>query len=131
MTSHVVAGVLLDADDARFLAQVLDATGPVLARGGAKLPPRAVALARFLADASADADASAPVPADPGLVSLIPDADPFVDSATAAAHLGCTTSNIRDLLRRGRLQGVRHNGRWLVDATSLHEYTNRSSDGKR
>lgn len=38
----------------------------------------------------------------------------LVDTAEAAAILGCTASGVRDLVRRERLPGYRAGGRWLL-----------------
>ena len=122
MSTRVVSGVLLAPEDAAYLARLLADSARALGRHGVYLPDRAVTLARFLADASSDVRASTPATPSELLVSSeSTDADPLIDTATAAEVLGCTTANVRDLCRRGRLQGVRHNGRWLVEQTSLRE----------
>lgn len=124
MTASVaVAGVYLNRADAALLAQTLDALAVAGERHGFRLPPRAVALGRFLADAATYGDISASVQPDHDLVSsVVNEGDQLIDTTTAATHLGCSKSNIRDLVRRGRLEGIRHNGRWLIHAESLRDY---------
>ncbi|GAC59021.1 hypothetical protein GOHSU_68_00130 [Gordonia hirsuta DSM 44140 = NBRC 16056] len=50
------------------------------------------------------------------------DADSYEDqigTATAAALLGCTPANVRDLAGRGTLPGRRISGRWVFDRTTV------------
>ena len=129
MSSRTVAGVLLDREDAALLARTLAVVERLGERHGFRLDTRVTALAALLADASADASIRASADLELDLVGLAPTADPLVTTATAARILGISTHGVRDLLRRGRLLGVRHDGRWLVDPNSIHDYRRGAHDG--
>lgn len=52
----------------------------------------------------------------------------WLTPAQAAAALGITASGVRDLLRRGQLDGRRHECGWRVDVASVRS---RRRDGRR
>ena len=89
---------------------------------GARLTPALQAICAQLdeaaapTDAGTDAHASTSVPAAPWLPLSSHD---LLSSEEAAAVLGCSPSNVRDLLRRGVLPGHRTGGRWLLERDAV------------
>lgn len=118
-----VNGVLLEAPDARYLLDALDA----LLQGGRRPSPR---LADFIARLRRSAENLTPAQdiscAGVRRVDLRRDSEhialyDLVDSAEAAAILGCTSANVRDLARRGRLPRHRAGRGWVYPARSVVE----------
>lgn len=116
-----VNGVLLEAADAQYLLDALDA----LLQDGRRPAPR---LADFIARLRRSAEKLAPTQDDTCAhvrkVGVQQDSVhtalyDLVDSAEAAAILGCTPANVRDLARRGRLPRHRAGGRWVYPAASV------------
>ncbi len=112
--------VLIAAADAATLAEALKLFGVFVAERGARLTPRIAELRdtlRVAAGAQADVYARTSVPqGDP-----LPVLDHDLLDTTAAAHLlGCTTGNVRDLIRRRVLPARRAGGRWLLAANDVH-----------
>jgi excisionase family DNA binding protein len=139
-----VAGVLLNVDDAAYIASALDVMGRLLAeqrhaRGNptpsqpsARLVATTAKLRRTvdsltLRDGTADHAQRPEPPAESVSVRALQrnsvDAGPHVvGTAEAAARLGCTPGNVRDLARRGRLAVTRTGTRWRFDTQALDEY---------
>jgi hypothetical protein len=122
-----VNGVLLEAADARYLLDALDA----LLQDGRRPSPR---LADFIARLRRTAGKLAPTQentcADVSKVGAQQDSShtalyDLVDSGEAAAILGCTSANVRDLARRGRLPRHRAGGRWVYPAASVEALAER------
>jgi len=115
-----VNGVLLDADDARYLLGALDA---LLAERTAS--PRLNALvARLRRIAEKLAPTQEDTPLDVRKVDGQGDSGhiaPYdlVDTREAAAILGCTSANVRDLARRGKLPRHRAGRGWVYPAASV------------
>lgn len=63
-------------------------------------------------------------PAQSGLHALI-------DSSQAAAVLGCTTGNVRDLARRGQLAARRVGGRWAYNGLEVERIAAERARGLR
>lgn len=127
-----VDGVLLGADEARFLVGALDTFGQVLAERGSRPSPKLVDLQRRLSRAVTDVTRRK---ADVGVSSAVPQPDwdassahEFLDSERAAAILGCTPGNVRDLARRGSLPAIHTTGRWLYPAAAVVERAERRRD---
>lgn len=110
------AAVLLTPAAARVLVDLVRRYEQVIAAKGARLTaPYAALLAQLeeaAADGGPDAGARTPVAAAPWLPLSSHD---LVDTVEAAAVLGCTPSNVRDLARRGALPAHRTGGRWLLE----------------
>lgn len=117
--------VLLDAADAAYLCSALDQFSHVLSQHGMRpTEPFKAARARLakavahvsVSPRNSDADArvvgNEQVPVDAGPYDL-------VDTDEAARILGCSTGNVRDLARRGKLAGHRASGRWLYPAAAV------------
>ena len=130
MTIEKVSGVLLDASDADYLARAVKLLAAFLdAKEGSQPSSRLVDLERRLSRASSDATRSTTG----GYVSGAKDsadrdalsAYEFVDTERAAAILGCTPGNVRDLARRGRLTALHSGGRWLYPASAVVERAER------
>lgn len=111
--------VLIAAADAATLAEALKLFGVFVAERGARLTPRIAELRdtlRAAAGDQADVYARTSVPQGP-----LPVLDHDLLDTTAAAHLlGCTTGNVRDLIRRRVLPARRAGGRWLLTANDVH-----------
>ena len=115
-----VSGVLLEADDARYLLDALQ----VLLIGRTPSPRLGVFIERLrrsaekLARTQDDTAVSArKIDAQPnsGHIALYD----LVDTREAADILGCTQSNVRDLANRGRLPSHRAGGRRVYPAASV------------
>lgn len=131
ITSLRGALVVLDAHDAAQLCIAFDkmasqlAAFGVVTSGVVKLP-----IDRLRA---ATRNASKPLPSgsqasgngdfDAEVVGAQPDASHIgvreISSAEAARILHCTSANVRDLHRRGRLPARRVGGRWIFDARDV------------
>lgn len=115
-----VRGVLLGAEDARFLVDALDAL-LVDRRPSPRLADVIARLRRTagkLASAQENTDAGARTfgaQQDSGHTA----AYDLVDTGEAAAILGCTPANVRDLARRGRLPAHRAGRGWVYPARSV------------
>lgn len=121
MTAERINGVLLSDADARFLCAALDA----LLQDGRRPSPR---LHDFIVNLRKSVEKLADSQADmlAGVRKLGGHEDSshtaaydLVDSAEAAAILGCGPANVRDLRRRGRLPCHRAGGRWLYPARAV------------
>ncbi|AUM17200.1 MULTISPECIES: helix-turn-helix domain-containing protein [Rhodococcus] len=115
---RLVAGLLLDTADARFLAACLEQLLRLLAERRLQPTPRVRALARLLTSAT-DSGRGTPEPAPADDLSV--SSHELVDTVTAARILGCTPENVRSLCRRGRLDAQQAGGRWLIPVTAVHE----------
>jgi hypothetical protein len=110
------SGVLLTVDDARYLADVLDAACRVT-----RPSPRVTQLAARLrkaagTSASANETASARAnDADPGEIR----AHDLLTAGEAAAILGCSPANVRYLRAHGHLPAHSAGGRWLYPAAPV------------
>jgi hypothetical protein len=118
------SGVLLTDDDARYLADVLDAA----CRSMRPSPRVAQLTARLRKTVSASASANKTANAranhdDPGEVR----AHDLLTAGEAAAILGCTTANLRYLRARGHLPAYRAGGRWLYPAAPVVARAERKS----
>jgi hypothetical protein len=114
-----VAGVLLGPEDAQYLLAALDALLQDR-RASGKLTDFIARLRRAETLASAQVIACA----DARKVDTQQDSDhlglyDLVDTAEAAAILGCTPANVRDLARRGRLPRHRAGRGWVYPARSV------------
>lgn len=120
MTVTAQAGVFLTVDDATYLADALDRVCATM------LPaPR---LAYLTGQLRKSCHSLAPTQAK-DLRGLASRPDPrhhatydLVDVKEAARILGCTPSNVRDLIARGRLAAHRAGRSWLLPARTVVEY---------
>lgn len=114
------AAVLLTPGAARVLVELVQRYGEHLRTRGARFTPAVAALLAQLEEVTADgspaADARTPVPPAPWLPLSVHD---LVSTVEAAAVLGCTPSNVRDLARRGALPAHRTGGRWLLERDAV------------
>ncbi|MFN6549497.1 helix-turn-helix domain-containing protein [Mycolicibacterium septicum] len=117
--------VLLDSNDAAYLAAALGRLSDALAGHGLRPSEQLVALRTKLAKACASASDSTPdTCADIRTVGAQQDSQhtalyDLVDTDEAARILGCTPANVRDLARRGRLPAHRAGRGWLYPAASV------------
>lgn len=115
-----VSGVLLDAAEAQFVLDALQAL-PAGCRPSARLADVIGRLRRSVEKLSAAQENTC---AD--VRKLDPQQDSghiatydLVDTGEAARILGCTPANVRDLARRGRIPAHRAAERWLYPARSV------------
>ncbi len=119
---RVDAAVLLSPGAVSILVSGLAALEQLAGLRGARLTPSLRSLAAQLAEAAAptdagtDAYARTSVPPGPWLALSSHD---LLDSEEAAAMLGCSASNVRDLARRGALPAHRSGGRWLLERDAV------------
>lgn len=117
--------VLLDSNDALYLAEALGRLSDALAGQGLRPSEQLVALRTKLAKACASAsDSGRNADADIRTVGAQQDSPhtalyDLVDSDEAAKILGCTPANVRDLARRGRIPAHRAGRGWLYPAASV------------
>lgn len=156
MTVTAQHGVFLDRADAAYLANALDAFAQLLAerrdaRGNptpSQPSPRLVAtMARLhravdslaVRDVAAEhadhAEGSEP-PVETASVRAVQrlpmDAGPHdIGTGDAARRLGITPNAVRDLARRGRLDGTRTGTRWRIDAHTVDAYADRRASQRR
>ncbi|WP_083198678.1 helix-turn-helix domain-containing protein [Mycobacterium malmoense] len=129
-------GLFVTIDDALFIAdrldEICDRTNPA--------PARLAHLSRRLRQAcvSLTPTQENTAPERPNHLRGVPfDPDPsdyarygLVETDEAARTLGCSTANVRDLIRRGRLP-ARHVGRrWLVSSRAVVELAERKAAGR-
>lgn len=113
-------GLLLDVDDAAYLAGALTGYCEILREDGKQPRPRLEALRTKLTSVITDVSASNVKSCgahgeDPGHDAGYA----TVTTAEAARILGTTPGNVRDLARRGRLRAQRPRGRWLYDTAAV------------
>lgn len=121
MSAQPIRGVYIDADDAVMVVRLLGDYDEHLRSipNGRPLGPRPLRLKAELAAASARVSGQpSNVSSNVSLTVTVTDSvqDPvyaLIDSGQAAAVLGCTPGNVRDLARRGRLAARRAGGRWV------------------
>jgi hypothetical protein len=117
--------VLLDSNDAAYIAEALARFFSVLTEHGSRPSQQLAEAQAKLRKAAASAsdsrtDASGCVRIVGGQQgSLHAGEYDLVDSVQAARILGCTAANVRDLGRRGRLPAHRAGGRWLYPASAV------------
>lgn len=118
-------GVLLDTEEAGYVARALDLLAQLLAGQRSQPTPKLASVTAKLHKAAENASASGRTGSISGsLRATQHDSDNDADYATvgtgeAARILGCTPGNVRDLARRGRLT-VTHTGtRWRFDAQAV------------
>jgi hypothetical protein len=118
-------GVLLDVDDAAYLAETLKQDFAALAGVGIRPSERVTELQRKLVKAVANAsESSRDTHVDVRLIGEQPDSAhtalyDLVDSGEAARILGCTPANVRDLGRRGQIPRHRAGRGWVYPATAV------------
>ena len=113
MTIQRVSGVLLDVDDARYVASALDhlcATGPQ--------PARLAHIAKQLRKAVANASPAASLRASQRDSSQSANCGTYdlLTAGEVAEALDCTLANVRDLRRRGQLPAHRAGREFLYPA---------------
>ena len=117
------AGVFLTLDDAGYLADLLDhlcrtqQPSARLAHLSNRMRKSCDSLTPTQGNRLRGVQ-SQPDPGDPAAYDL-------VDAAEAARLLGITPAGVRDLLRRGKLPGVRRGGRWMLPARVVVERAER------
>ncbi|MEC4763361.1 helix-turn-helix domain-containing protein [Mycobacterium sherrisii] len=116
-----VSGVLVDADDAAYLCRALELLPKLFAAQGSRPTPRLEAVTDRLRKAVA---AARKTDAHTRPTAAHADWDDdmayeLLDSDAAAALLGCTPGNVRDLARRRSLPGRRVGGRWVFERTAV------------
>lgn len=119
--------VLLDSNDAAYVAEALSRFFKVLSDQGSRPSQQLVDTQSKLRKAAVSASVSVQNEG-PRVRSLGQHHDPpqgglydLVDSVAAARILGCTPANVRDLARRGRLPAHRAGSRWLYPAAAVVE----------
>lgn len=139
MSAQPLVGVYLDPADAGLLVRLIDDYSSHL-RGsvdGRALGNRVVALRAELDRANARVSARSsnvssnvsPVGAqrDPAQSDVYA----LISTSQAAAVLGCTTGNVRDLARRGRLAARRVSGRWAYSLLDVERIATERAHGLR
>lgn len=112
-----VAGVLIDFDDAALLVRAIDALGAGQ-WAGRSLSPTMRRIRDELAAACGPAYADTRTEGPHDLLDALSRRD-YYSPVEAARVLDCTPANVRDLCRRGVLDGRRVSGRWLVYAEDV------------
>lgn len=118
------SGVLLDDDEARYLAEVLEHAARI-GRPSARVDDlirRLRRVVRTSADANETQTGCAKNP-DPGHLR----AYDLLGAAEAARIIGCTTANVRYLRQHGHLPAHRAGSRWLYPAATVVEYAERKA----
>ncbi|WP_373938514.1 helix-turn-helix domain-containing protein [Rhodococcus qingshengii] len=117
-----IDGVVLSNEDARDLADALVMFTHVLRQVGSKAGPKVIRLRSQLLTAvgvsktASSASLSEGVAADGRRLR-----HDLISTTEAGAILGCSAANVRDLAKRGRLDGQLVGGRWLVTAESVRQ----------
>lgn len=125
--------VLLDSNEARYVAEALARFLVVLGEHGLRASPTlldAEARLRKAAVGASDSTRSASGGASGvggHLSSSHSGVYDLVDSVEAAAILGCTPANVRDLARRGRLPAHRAGRGWVYPAQAVAERAERQA----
>ncbi|WP_138998295.1 helix-turn-helix domain-containing protein [Rhodococcus zopfii] len=125
---HRLTDVLVvDRNTADLLVQALDALEALAGRRNQRLAPDIIRvrmeLNRFR---STSVDESTGV--SDAIDEILSSTSGGWDTRTAARELGISESAVRQLIRKGRLDGYRHGGRWIVSARSVAEYVNERKD---
>ena len=117
-----VSGVLLDLDEARYVAAALEHLCKVLRDNGRQPRPRLESLHTKLRKTSAATGVSAVNVSACGASGEDSGEDAgyaTVTTAEAARIIGVSASGVRDMARRGRIRAHRPRGRWLDDSAAV------------
>ncbi|MCG7235254.1 helix-turn-helix domain-containing protein [Corynebacterium sp. ACRQP] len=107
--------VIIAAGDARELAETIFAAADLANRHGARINPRALALATDLVSAAGTTE--------PEYIEIEDHLEhEQIDTATTAALLGCTDRNVRALAARKLLPGVKNGGQWRFNREDVEVY---------
>jgi excisionase family DNA binding protein len=117
---RVDAAVLLTPGAARVLVELVNRYAQTLRTRGARFTPGVAALLAQLEEVTADAgtDANARTPVGQHHWQAL-SAHDLLSTMEAAALLGCSAGNVRDLARRGALPAHRSGGRWLLERDAV------------
>lgn len=126
MSAALLSGVLLDHDDAAFLAAALRTLVELTARSGGRPVARVHELERQLSAASAVKHSAAGTSERPGRPVPQLWEPQLIETSTAATLLGCSERNVRALAARGTLTAHRIGGRWFVDPADVEARSNRT-----
>lgn len=114
------ATVVLTPGSARVLLELVRRYGEVLRTRGTRFTPAVVGLLAQLEEVTADGDPAVGARTSVPQPEWLPlSAHDLLSTAQAAAVLGCTPGNVRDLARRGALPAHRAGGRWLVERDAV------------
>ncbi|WP_197381454.1 helix-turn-helix domain-containing protein [Mycolicibacterium mengxianglii] len=123
--------VLLDHDEAAYIAEALRLLGRLLAEQADQPTARLASLTARLAkaaetgrDATPNGSERLPMRA-PGAAGVHARDYATVTVAEAARIIGCGQRNVRDLIRRDRLIARRSGGTWLLDAAAVEAHAAR------
>lgn len=121
--------VLLDSNDARYVAEALARFLVVLGEHGLRASPTLLDAEARLRKAAVGASDSTRSASGVGghLSSSHSGMYDLVDSVEAARILGCTPQNVRDLARRGRLPAHRAGRGWVYPAQAVAERAERQA----
>lgn len=130
-------GILLDVDEAAYIARALELLAQLLAERRSQPTPRLAAVTARLTKTAENGSAATHNGSNRG--SSTPsrhDSRHHLDYAListrdAAAQLETGERNIRDLIHRGRLPARRAGGRWLVDAAAVELRAERKAARRR
>lgn len=125
-------GVLLDIDDATFVARALaHLLAEINADKGRVASARLTAVADRLRKACEIARRTTPNVSRGASSTLAEPETPddasyeWITSVEAARILGCTPANVRDRARRGTLPARRAGGRWVLPAAAIERAAQR------
>jgi hypothetical protein len=130
VTAQAISGVILTHGDVAEVVAALDWLMKNAWQHRDRVPDRIVAMRRELAESGAYATTYVDVSVDaPEAVDGSQFGPGVVDTATAARELGIGGAGVRDLIRRGRLAGMRIGGRWWIVAASIDAHKARNRKG--
>lgn len=107
--------VVIAASDAHELAVTVFAAADLAARHGARISPRVLSLATDLVSSAGTTE--------PAYVEIEDHVEhEQIDTATAAALLGCTDRNVRALAAKKHLPGVKNGGQWRFNRDDVETF---------
>lgn len=107
--------VVIAASDAHELAVAVFAAADLAARHGARISPRVLSLATDLVSSVGTTE--------PAYVEIEDHVEhEQIDTATAAALLGCTDRNVRALAAKKHLPGVKNGGQWRFNRDDVETF---------
>lgn len=113
--------VVLSPADAGYLADALALFEGLARQVGSRPTAKLTALREELAAAARVSRSGGDASVSAGTVVVDPSSPhEYLDTTEAAAVLGCSPGNARDLARRGSVPAIRAGGRWLLESRAVH-----------
>ena len=119
--------LVLNAADVAWFVSALEFLEKLAIRARMGLPPSVAATKNVLAQHLSRVGGRADATPRPVVSRVVDPEDEWIDTATAAEHLGLTEEAVRKACRTGRFTGVarKHHGRWCIPQADIEAVRDR------